>query len=65
MILGSCHFLLHQFTQGDETDQIIADMDALTALAATLVRSSDIDGFDQLMCSVRREFRQFRILLAF
>ena len=32
MIFGSCHFLRHQFTQRDEPDQIIADMDALTAL---------------------------------
>ena len=42
MIFESCHFLLHKFTRGDEADKIAADMDALTALAAALVRSPDI-----------------------
>ncbi len=27
MIFGSCHFLCHQFTQRNEPNQIIADMD--------------------------------------
>ena len=31
MIFGSCLSLFHQFIQWDEPDQIIIDMDALTA----------------------------------
>ena len=58
MIFGSCHFLCHQFTQRDESNQIIADMDALTALSAALVWSADIDCLNQLVGRVGREFRQ-------
>ena len=39
MIFGSCHFLCHQFTQRDEPEQIIADMDALAAFSAAFIRS--------------------------
>ena len=53
MIFGSCHFLFHQVTQRDEPDQIIADMDALTAFSAAFIRCSDIDRLDQLMGRVR------------
>ena len=49
MIFGSCRFLFHQFTQRDEPDQIIADMDALAAFTAVFIRSPDIDRLDQLM----------------
>ena len=56
MIFGSCHFLFHQFTQGDEPYQIIADMDALTAFSAAFIRCPDIDRLDQLMGRVRRQF---------
>jgi len=62
MIFGSCHFLCHQFTQGNKPDQIIADMDALAAFSATFVRSPDIDCLYQLMGRVRRQFRQFCVL---
>ena len=58
MISGSCHFLCHQFTQRDEPDQIIADMDALAAFSAAFIRSPDIDRLYQLMGRVRRQFRQ-------
>ncbi len=54
MIFGSCHFLCQQFTQRDEPDQIIADMDALTVLPTALVRSPDIDRLYQLMGRIRR-----------
>ena len=43
MIFGSCHSLFHQFTQRDEPDQIIADVDALAAFSAAFIRSSDKD----------------------
>ena len=54
MIFGSCHFLCHQFIQRDKPDQIIADMDDLTALSAAFVRSPDINHLDQFMGRVRR-----------
>ena len=62
MVFGSCHFLFHQFTQRDEPDQIIADMNALTAFSAAFIRCPDIDCLDQLMSSVRRQFCQFCVL---
>ena len=62
MIFGSCHFLFHQFTQRDKPDQIITDMDALAALSAAFIRSPDIDGLDQLMGCVRRQFGHIRVL---
>ena len=49
MIFGSCHFLFPQFTQRDEPNQIIADMDALAAFSAAFIRGPDIDRLDQLM----------------
>ena len=54
MIFGSCHFLCHQFTQWDEPDQIIADVDALAAFSTAFVRSPDIDCLYQLMGRIRR-----------
>ena len=46
MIFGSCHFLFHQFTQRDEPNQVIADMNALTAFSRfpiyTLTKNADI-----------------------
>ena len=62
MIFGSCHFLCHQFTQRDEPNQIIADMDALSAFSAAFIRSPDIDCLYQLMSRVRRQFRQLCVL---
>ena len=62
MIFGSCHFLFHQFTQWDESDQIVADMDALAAFSAAFVRSSDIDRLNQLMGRIRRQFGHIRLL---
>ena len=62
MIVGSCHFLCHQFTQRDEPDQIIADMDALAAFPAAFVRSPDIDRLYQFMSRIGRQFRQFCVL---
>ena len=62
MIFGSCHFLCHQFTQVDEPDQIMADMDAQAAFSAAFIRNPGIDCPDQLMGRVRRSFRQFRVL---
>ena len=47
MIFGSCHFLCHQFTQRDEPNQIVADVDALAAFPAAFIRSPDIDRLDQ------------------
>ena len=41
MIFGSCHFPFHRFTQRDEPDQIIADMDAPAAFSAAFIRSPD------------------------
>ena len=41
MIFGSCHFLCHQFTQWDEPDPIIADMNALASYSAAFIRSPD------------------------
>ncbi len=54
MIFGSCHFLHHPFTQRDESNQIIADMDALAAFSAAFIRSPDIDCLYKLMSCVRR-----------
>ena len=54
MTFGLCHFLCHQFIQRDEPDQIIAAMDALTALSAAFVRSPDINHLDQFMGRVWR-----------
>ena len=54
MIFGSYHFLCHQFTQRDEPDQIIADMDALAAFSAAFIRCPDIDCLNQLMSRIRR-----------
>ena len=62
MIFGSCHFLFHQFTQWDEPDQIIADMDALAAFPGAFIRSPDVDRLDQLMGCVRRQFGHIRVL---
>ena len=42
MIFGSCHFLCHQFTQRDESYQIITDVDALVAFSAAFIRRTDI-----------------------
>ena len=46
----------------NEPDQIIADMDALTAFSAAFIRSPDIDCLYQLMSRVRRQFRQLCVL---
>ena len=54
MIFWSCHFLCHQFTQRDEPDQIIVDMDALTTLSAAFVRNPDVNHLDQFMGRIRR-----------
>ena len=62
MIFGSCHFLFHQFTQRDEPNQIVADVDALAAFPAAFIRSPDIDRLDQLMGRVRRQFGHIRVL---
>ena len=62
MIFGSCHFLCHQFTQWNEPDQIIADMDALAAFSAAFIRSPDIDCLYQLMGRIGRQFRQLCVL---
>ena len=62
MIFGSCHFLCHQFIQWDKTNQVIADMDALTAFSAAFIRSTDIDRLNQLMGRVRRQFGHIRVL---
>ncbi len=53
MIFGSCHFLFHQFTQRDEPDQIIADMDALTAFSAAFIDRQDLF-FPKLLCDLHR-----------
>ncbi len=62
MIFASCLFLFHQFTQRNEPDQIIADMDALAAFSAAFIRCPDIDRLDQLMGRIRRQFGHIRIL---
>ena len=62
MIFRSCHFLFHQFTQGDEPYQIIAGMDALAAFSAAFIQSSDIDRLEQLMGRIRRQFGQICVL---
>ena len=62
MIFGSCHFLCHQFTQRDEPNQIIADMDALSAFPTAFIRSPHIDCLNQLVGRKRRQFRQFCVL---
>ena len=49
MIFGSCHLMVHQFTQRDKLYQIIADMDALAAFSAAFIRNPDIDRLGQLM----------------
>ena len=54
MIFGSCHSLFHRFTQRDEPDQIIAEMEALAAFPAAFIRSPDMDCLDQLMSRMRK-----------
>ena len=54
MILGSCHFLFHQFTQRNESNQIIADLDALATFSNAFIRCPDIDCLDLLMSRDRR-----------
>ena len=55
-------FLCHQFTQRDEPNQIIADVDALATFSAAFIRSPDIDCIYQLMSCIRRKFRQLCVL---
>lgn len=59
----SCCFLFHQFIKRDKSDQVILNIDTLAALAATLVRRSYVDCFDQLMCGVGCQFIKFGIFL--
>ena len=63
MTFGSCRFLFHQFIQRDKAHEIIADADALTSLAAALVRRTDVDRLDQIMGGIRSQLVQIRILM--
>ena len=45
MIFGSCHFLFHKRIQRDEAYEIVADVDALMAVAAAFIRRAEASMF--------------------